>query len=345
MGVTYANGLFVVVGNDGGGGAGGLLTSQDGINWQQYNVATYLVCAAYGAGSWFVSDGGGNIYTSADNWYSSTQITEPYTLSSLAFGDTFVGIDANIGIYSSPDLGNTWTTQNSSLSNGYGIAYGNGMYVACGYNGGYSNCILIASATNTISYSLEPATIQPQSNVLAAPTIDWANTYYDGGGNLVISWFTVPNATHYKIFLQIAHSGGGGTHYVNKYVTKAANVLNHSLSGNMFNSDSGTLTGNSYSVSASSGDKNNYFVFAYNNGVRSAFPNTQILDWNGTLELWPIIQYEYHGGSNYANFTSVTVRNLYTNQSMVLSSNDWWYSTYGPTELPQIGLNTYLSNH
>ena len=341
LGVTYANGLFVVVGDD---HSGGLLTSQDGINWQQYNVATYLVCAAYGAGSWFVSDGGGNIYTSADNWYSSTQITEPYTLSSLAFGDTFVGIDANIGIYSSPNFGTTWNTQNSSLSNGYGIAYGNGMYVACGYNGGYSNCILIASATNTISYSLEPATIQPQSNVLAAPTIDWANTYYDGGGNLVISWFTVPGATHYKIFLQIAHSGGGGTHYVNKYGTKAANVLNHSLSGNMFNSDSGALTGNSYSVSASSGDKNNYFVFAYNNGVRSAFPNTQILDWNGILELWPVEQCEFHGGTNRNDFTSVTARNLYTNKCMVVSSNDW-FGTFGNTQLSQLGLDTYLSNH
>ena len=342
LAVTYANGLFVVVGND---GAGALLTSQNGINWQQYNFATYLLCSAYGAGRWFASDGTGNLYYSTDNWYSYSSISEPYYLASLAFGDTFVGIDGGSGIYSSPDFGTTWNSQSGGFGNGgRGIAYGNGMYVACGDNGD-SNCILIASATNTISYSLEPATIQPQYNVLAAPVIDWDNVSINGSGNLVISWFSVPNATHYKIFLQVATAGSGGTHYINKYTTQATVTLKNSLSANMFSFDSGPLTGTSYEIPVSTGDKNNYFVFAYNNGVRSAFPNTQILDWNGIVELWPITQYEYHGGSNYNTFTSVTVRNLYTNQSIVILSNDLIAGTYGPTQLPLLALDTFLSNY
>jgi hypothetical protein len=342
LGVTYANGLFVVVGDD---AAGALLTSQNGTSWQQYNFATYLLSSAYGAGRWFASDGTGNLYYSTDNWYSYSSISEPYYLASLAFGDTFVGIDGGSGIYSSPDFGTTWNSQSGGFGNGgRGIAYGNGMYVACGDNAD-SNCILIASATNTISYSLEPATIQPQYNILPAPVIDWDNTYYDGGGNLVITWFSVPGATSYKIFLHIAFAGSGGVGYINKYTEKATNVLNKSLSANKFNSDSGPLYGNSYSIAPSTGDKNNYYVFAYNNGVRSAFPNTQILDWNGTLELWPVEQCEFHGGTNRNDFTSVTARNLYTNQCMVVLSNDWMDGTFGITQLPQLLLNTFLSNH
>jgi hypothetical protein len=132
---------------------------------------------------------------------------------------------------------------------------------------------------------------------------------------------------------------------VNKYIAKATVTLNKSLSGNMFTSDSGLLTGNSYSLAVSVGAKNNYYVFAYRNGVRSSFPSTQVLDWNGILELWPITQCEFHGGITHANFTSLTARNLYTNQSMVISSNDWVNNTFGDTQIPQLGLNTYLSNH
>ena len=344
LGVTYANGIFVVVGDDGGGG---LFTSQDGIHWQQYNVPSHLKCVAYGAGRWYASDEGyydGTIYYSTDNWNSYTEIYVGYYLGSLAFGDTFVGIDINAGIYSSPDFGSNWNTVSESFNNaGHGIAYGNGVYVACGDNGD-SNCISIAYATNSITYSLEPATIQPQSNVLAAPVIDWNQTYYEDG-SLIISWFTVPGATSYKIFLHIAYAGVGGVHYVNKYTEKATNVLNNSLSANMFNSDSGPLFGNSYAVPASTGDKNNYFVFAYKNGVRSSFPSTQILDWNGLLELWPVEECEFHGGTDRKNFTSVTARNLYTNQCMVVLSNDWMDGTYGSTQLPQLGLDVYLSNH
>ena len=335
--VTYANGLFVVVGDD---GAGALLTSQNGTSWQQYNFATYLLCTAYGAGRWFASDGTGNLYYSTDNWYSYSSISEPYYLYSLAFGDTFVGIDGGSGIYSSPDFGTTWNSQSEGFGGGgRGIAYGNGMYVACGNNGD-SNCILIASATNTISYSLEPTTIQPQYNVLPAPVIDWNNVSINGSGNLVISWFSVPNATHYKIFRRNVQA-----QYINKYSANATVTRNNSLNANMFDSDSGILTGTSYEVAASTGDKWNYYVFAYNNGVRSAFPSTQILDWNGILELWPVEQCEFHGGTNMNDFTSVTARNLYTNQCMVVLSNDWLDGTFGNTQLPQLGLDTFLSNY
>ena len=337
--VTYANGLFVLVGTD---VDGAVFTSQDGINWQQFVVGTTLVAVAYGAGRWYVSDGAANLYYTTDNWLSYTTINRAPSLASLAFGDTFVGITQDGSIYSSPDFGTTWITQSGFVNVGNGIAYGNGIYVACGDNGD-SNCISIANATNKITYSLEPITIQPQSNVLAAPTIDWVNTIYDGLGNLIISWYPVPDATHYKIFLR-----NFGSQSINKYSANATVTYSKSLGMPMFSYDSGPLYGNSYSVTASTADKYNYYVFAYRNGVRSSFPSTQILDLSGLVQLWPVQQLEFHGGSNIYDFTSLTARNLYTNQSIVVSSNDWvnyWGTDYtGPTQMPQIGANIYIES-
>jgi hypothetical protein len=214
--------------------------------------------------------------------------------------------------------------------------------MAFGDNGD-SNCILTTNAINMLTYTLEPATIQPQTYVLPAPTIDWANTNYDIYGNLVISWFSIPNATYYKVFLRKRQKNA-----INKYGNKANVTLTKSLSG-FFQNDSGPIIGNSYFITSNDIQNfyNNFYVFAYRNGVRSSFPSIQVFgDGLGNhLELWPVQQMEFHGGNDISNFTNVTARNLYTNQSIIMSSNEYINNTYGETQSAVIGTNTYLSNH
>ena len=275
-----------------------------------------------------------------DNWCSYTTISLVPSFNSITFGDTFVGIDYAGIIYSSSDFGNTWNSNINFTDSGFGIAYANGIYVGVGANRD-SNCILTANATNMLTYTLEPVTIQPQIYVLPAPTIDWVNTNYDIYGNLIISWFPVPNATSYKIFIRSIYKTN-----INKYNVKATVTLNTSLNANFFDADSGPIYDVSYFITSNDVmNYRNYYVFAYRNGVRSSFPPTQIFASNSILQLWPVKQYEYHGGSNKYNFTSVTARNLNTNQSIIMSSNDFFFNnTYANTASVVIGTNTPISN-
>ena len=332
--IAYGNGIFVAVGND---DLGGLVTSQDGIHWTQYNPATEIYCVAYGAGRWYASDKDGNLYYSTDNWYSYTTIIGAPPFGSLVFGDTLVGTyRANNSIYSSSDFGSNWTLVSAFVNSANCVAFGNGVYIAVGDNGGDSNCILTTNAKNMLTYTLEPATIQPQTYVLSAPTIDWVNTNYDINGNLTISWFPVPNATSYKVFMRNKKYTS-----INKYSAKATVTLNYSLTQNFFDNDSGPIYDTSYYI-ASNDVIYNYYVFAYRNGVRSSFPSTEVYTHgNNPLELWPVQQLEYNGGSNHINYTTLTIRNLYTNQSFIFSSN---VTNIDNLNSQQIGLNTYLSN-
>jgi len=341
--VAYGNGIFVVVGTD---ATYGLVTSQDGINWLPYTVSTSLLCVAYGAGRW-CAIGGTNLYYSTDNWFSFTTITGVPYFTCITFGDTFVGGDDSGNIYYSTDFGNTWITSSPSFGlAARGIAYGNGVYVACGAD---TYTILIANATNLLTYTLEPVAIQPQTYVLPAPTIDWANTNYIND-NLIITWFPVPGATHYKVFRT---EDTYPARYINKETTKATTILNHSLNFSFFDYDSGPVYDTIFShTQIPRSYRFNYFVFAYRHGVRSIFPPTQIfIKYSSSsyiIELWPVQQVEYIGGSNFDNFTTATARNLYTNQSFVMSSNDWannWGSAFdGPTQIPYIGTNVPISN-
>ena len=63
------------------------------------------------------------------------------------------------------------------------------------------------------------------------------------------------------------------------------------------------------------------------------------------IQLWPVVTKEFIDGSNGSSFTSMTIRNLYTNESINVSSNDVFttYSQSSPN-LPQIHNDTYLSN-
>ena len=330
--VTYANGIFCAVGADSNGA---VATSPDGINWTQYNPTNNLVCVTYGAGRWFAGDGSGNLYYSTDNWYTNSVINGTPYFTSLVFGDTFVGTNYYGGIYYSGDFGNTWNPNNIGLSNALAISYANGIYVATGSNYD-SNCIVTTRATSILTYTLEPATIQPQTYTLPAPTIDLSNTYADISRNLFITWFPVPDATSYKVFWTNAHATS-----LNKLTNKSAVTLTKSLNQIFFQGDSGPLSNNSFTVLSAYTVKN-YYVFAYRNGVRSSFPKTQI---NFYGEVWPVQQIEYHGGSNFSNFSEVTLRNLYTNKSIIMSSNEFINNVYGDTQCGIINTDTFISNY
>jgi len=100
-GVTYANGLYVAVGNN-----GTLATSRDQVHWTTQAL---------------VSDAG---------------VSEPCLFAVTYGGGLFVAVGTYI--WSSPD-GVTWTFRPCSAGPFGGVAYGNGRFVAAGGSGGYFN--------------------------------------------------------------------------------------------------------------------------------------------------------------------------------------------------------------
>jgi hypothetical protein len=97
--VTYGNGTFVAVGGHFPtlSSQVNIFTSPDGITWTYRSVAAYSV------------------------------------LSSVAYGNrVFVAVGA--GILTSPE-GVIWTPRDSGSYSPVGVTYGNGTFVAVGYNG------------------------------------------------------------------------------------------------------------------------------------------------------------------------------------------------------------------
>ena len=348
-GIAYADGLFTVVGGSRHGTS--IFTSQDGSNWVgiSANLAS-CTCVAYSAGRWMTTDGAGTLYYSDDSWATVSLFVAPSNIVSMAAGDKLVGVGSDGSINWSPNNGETWYTDSVTFSNFNSVAYGNGVFVAGGMSNSapWSNCIITCIATNIITYSLEPVAKQPQTYVLPAPEIDWLYTYYTGCNLYVqISWFPVTDATSYKVFGFSANGPSYGQEYISVYAKNADLSRPRSLNGPMFTFDSGPLSPVpcSYNATLNTGYKNYFYVFAYKNGIRSSFPTTYVIDFNqASVELWPVIQYEYHGGSNYSSFTDVTWRNLYTNQSLNVSSNDLLadvYTIHAPN-ISQIGADVAI---
>jgi hypothetical protein len=153
----------------------------------------------------------------------------------------------------------------------------------------------------------------------------------------------VTDATHYKVFLQQTNNT-----YLNKHTVKATTVLDYNLAGNMFISDTNIYFPRTSYRHVSDGNVYYYYVFAYKNGIRSSFPATCVYyDNTTTLQLLPVQQLEYIGGSNYASFLNVTARNLYTNKSYIMSSNEWVsrdLTNVGTVKLTEIETNVPISN-
>jgi hypothetical protein len=132
--VTYGNGKFVAVGNN-----GMIETSTNGINWtsRTSNTTADLYGIAYGFQTYTVVGENGTALTSTDgiNW----------TLRATGTGNKFYGITygnvwftavgVNGTIFRSAD-GVYWTDYSVNISQTlYGAAYGNGMFVLVGSGG------------------------------------------------------------------------------------------------------------------------------------------------------------------------------------------------------------------
>ena len=141
--ITYGNGLFVAI------GAGAVLTSSDGVHWNQNGgFDIQLNSIVYGNGR-FVLMGHNENYTSTDgmNW---TPIPNhaPFTQTAakLIFSNgIFVDFESDGSQFATSQDGVNWQVQDTGLLDTYkdnnigvptisvaGLAYGNGMYVAVG---------------------------------------------------------------------------------------------------------------------------------------------------------------------------------------------------------------------
>ena len=133
--VTYGNGVFVAVGND------GMMSSPDGITWTIRSTAEYSnwTSVTYG-NSLFVVVASNKVMTSPDGiaWTSRTAAADNYW-NSVTYGNGLFVAVAGSGtgnrVMTSPD-GIAWTSQTSAADNEwYSVTYGNGLFVAVAFSG------------------------------------------------------------------------------------------------------------------------------------------------------------------------------------------------------------------
>jgi hypothetical protein len=155
MGITYANGQYVAVGQYYYNDLGFTSSSVDGLNWTIPSPPTPILDlydVTYGNGV-FVAVGwdwysGGNIYSSLDGNSWTRHSSTSGNVRGVTFGaGKFVAVgdgqlstgSTNRNIYTSPD-GSTWTARLSisdSVQNICDVAYGNGTFVAIDTDGYY----------------------------------------------------------------------------------------------------------------------------------------------------------------------------------------------------------------
>ncbi len=154
-GVTYGNGMFVVVGR-----AGTILTSPNGVSWTRQTSGTgyALQGVTYGNGTFVAVGQGGTILTSPDgvNWTQRTSGTTESLYGVTYSNGTFVAVGGYGTILTSPD-GVAWTGRFSGTRNWiYNVTYGNGKFVAV--EGGDA---FIISLDNGFTWTRRTAGIAP----------------------------------------------------------------------------------------------------------------------------------------------------------------------------------------
>jgi hypothetical protein len=151
-GLTYGNGVFVLL-----GGTSGIWTSTNGTSWTNRGASASLYHVAHnglsGSSSLFVAVGSsGQCYTSVDGitWAFRTTVGTGNGLWQVAYGNgLWITVGAQGVVNTSPD-GITWTQRTitalgtSVLS---GVVYGNGTWVILGNNG------LVVTSTDGITWS------------------------------------------------------------------------------------------------------------------------------------------------------------------------------------------------
>jgi predicted RecA/RadA family phage recombinase len=143
LSVTYGNGLFVAVSNNGTGNR--VMTSPDGITWTSRPSAADLgwTSVTYGNGLFVavaVTGSGNRVMTSPDGitWTSRTSAADNDWLSVTYGNGLFVAVSitgTGNRVMTSPD-GTSWTSRTSATDNNwYSVTYGNGLFVAVATTG------------------------------------------------------------------------------------------------------------------------------------------------------------------------------------------------------------------
>ena len=134
--VTYANGIYVIVGK-----SSTILTSPDSAHWtpQTINVGCCLGDVAFGDGTFVISGYGGVIRTSPNGtaWTSQNSLPLPSSgLAGLVYAQgSFVGVGGGGAIFTSPN-GTNWTQRMSGTGVIlWNVKYVNGTFMAVGENG------------------------------------------------------------------------------------------------------------------------------------------------------------------------------------------------------------------
>jgi len=154
-GVTYGNGLFVTVGED-----GIIMTSENGEHWDTKDSTTedYLRSVVYGNGKFVAVGDSGAIVTSTDGetWNSRVFDDGVDDFTSVAYsGGTYTAVADNGVIISSHD-GEEWTSQQLDHHHLYGITSGaDGQYVAVGRQGGNAIAAMVDSNQEWKTYQVE----------------------------------------------------------------------------------------------------------------------------------------------------------------------------------------------
>jgi len=136
-GVTYGDGLYVAVGDD-----GTLTTSTDGITWTTRTSgfgSTRITGVTYGDGLYVAVGRDGKLTTSTDGitWTTRTSGFGTSNILGVTYGDgLYVAVGVSGKLTTSTD-GTTWTTRTSGFGTTtiLGVGYGDGLYVAVGKEG------------------------------------------------------------------------------------------------------------------------------------------------------------------------------------------------------------------
>jgi len=124
--ITYGNGVWIAVRSTGSGSANALRSTDNGVTWLAGGSATNAgVCGAFGNGTHFVMNTGGDYWTTTDglNWTSGSTNVNNVTSSRCAFtGGMFVVASRNASgkaAVASTATGASWTDFTSTSSGNF----------------------------------------------------------------------------------------------------------------------------------------------------------------------------------------------------------------------------------
>lgn len=173
-GIVYAQGKFVTAGQSGGAAN---LVSTDGITWRHgnYSESHALNAIAYGDGK-FVATGNDGTYRIAysdngEDWgYVATNLPS-WRGYGVAYGNNvWVAVSSNDNIATSTDAIN-WNIHQNATGDWRGVAFGNGVFVAVSYTGE------TAYSTDGINWTNPGASSQ-----------DWASIAFGNGKFVAVSY-------------------------------------------------------------------------------------------------------------------------------------------------------------